>query len=126
MKPKLIVVVNNTAEVEYDREKPVEPRQLAALDRMDQMLDRGIELAGRTIDHPDVKLRAHFVASNLVQALRDENGSSIALLTAYLAVRLPELRQIRITEQDGGLEIDLNYSGIDANAVPIAIPGKLN
>ena len=126
MNQKLVIVVNNSPEVEYDRSVKLDEEQARSLDMMDNKMDTGIPIDDQMVNQPDVKQRAHFVASQLFQALSDDNASAIASLTAYLATRLPEARQVRITQKEGGVEIDINYSDIDASATPVTMPGRLN
>lgn len=126
MSQKLTILVNNTAEVEYDRGRPLRPQQLESLNKMDLKMDQGIHLGEELIPNPDTKQRAHFIASLLLDALRNEQDAAIASYSAYLATRLPDVRQVRMAEKTDGVEIDFNYSEIDADAAPISMPGRMN
>ena len=126
MQEKLIIVINNIPEVEYDRNKSLTGDQLDSLERMDEKMRTGIPINNEMIGNPDTKQRAHFVASQLMNALQTENNAAIASCTAYLATRLPNVRQVRINSRENGLEIDFNYSDVNAGATPIQMPGKLN
>lgn len=114
--PVLTVVVNGQAVIEYDRRKLLAPRQQLFLDRMDQDMDGGIGLDGNTGSSPDLLARARFVANSLLQALESENDSVAAASCAYLAMRLPELKQVRADSNDGQLHIDLVF---DTPYVPV-------
>jgi len=108
--PMLTVVVNGQAVIEYDRRKPLAPRQQLFLDRMDQDMDGGISLSGKQEAPPDLLARARFVANSLLQALETENDSVAAATCAYLAVRLPGLKQVCADKKlDGQLHIDLVF-----------------
>jgi len=108
--PVLTVVINGQAVIEYDRRKPLAARQQLFLDRMDRDMDDGIGLDGQHEASPDLLARARFVANNLLQALESENDSVAAATCAYLAVRLPELKQVCADmKQDGQMHIDLVF-----------------
>jgi hypothetical protein len=107
--PVLTVVINGEAVIEYDRRKPLAPRQQSFLDRMDRDMDSGIGLHDQREAPPDLLSRARFVANSLLQALAAENDSVAAATCAYLAVRLPELKQVRADRKDGQTHIDLVF-----------------
>ena len=107
--PVLTVVINGQAVIEYDRRKPLAPRQQSFLDRMDRDMDRGIGLHDHQQASPDLLARARFVANSLLQALEAENDSVAAATCAYLALRLPELKQVRADQKDGQMHIDLVF-----------------
>ena len=107
--PVLTVVINGQAVIEYDRRKPLAPRQQSFLARMDRDMDSGIGMDGQQEASPDLLARARFVANSLLQALEVENDSVAAATCAYLAVRLPELKQVRADKKDGQMHIDLVF-----------------
>jgi len=111
----LAVVLNGTLQLEYHRDKPLPDAQHQYLDRMDQFMDSGITLGGVRINAPDQLQRAQFVASSLIQSLHDDNESLAAASCAYLATRIPELRQIKATEVNEQRSIDLVF---DKHYVP--------
>lgn len=114
---KLIVLLNGVSQLEFDRDKVLPTRQQEYLDRMDAQMDGGITLEDGRIDSPDAMQRARFVAVNLVQAVRNAEASVAAAMCAYLAVRLPELRQVSATEEGETVLIDLVFDEKPANAV---------
>lgn len=107
--PLLTVVLNGQAVIEYDRRKPLASRQRLFLDHMDRDMDSGFSLDGRQEASPDLLTRARFVATSLVEALEAANDSVAAATCAYLALRLPELKQVRADRKDGQLHIDLVF-----------------
>lgn len=107
--PKLTVVMNGQSMIEYDRHKPLASRQRLFLDHMDRDMDAGFSLDGKLETSPDLLARARFVANSLVEALVAENESVAAATCAYLALRLPELKQVRVDEKDGQMHIDLVF-----------------
>ncbi len=56
--PMLTVVINGEAVIEYDRRKPLDPRQQLFLDRMDRDMDSGVHLDGHQESSPDFLARA--------------------------------------------------------------------
>lgn len=114
--PMLTVVINGEAVIEYDRRKPLAPRQQSFLDRMDQEMDTGISENGDLEASPDALARARFVANSLLAALEEQNDSLAAATCAYLALRLPELKQVRAHQKDGETHIDLVF---DKPYVPV-------
>ncbi len=80
-------------------------------------MDGGITLEDGPVDEPDLMQRARFVAMNLVQAVRNGEDSVAAAMCAYLALRLPELRQVSATEEGETVLIDLVFDEKPSNAV---------
>ena len=114
--PMLTVVVNGEAVIEYDRRKPLAPRQALFLDRMDLDMDSGIGPENQRAAPPDLMARARFVANSLFEALDAQNDSVAAATCAYLAQRLPELKQVCADQKDGQTHIELVF---DKPHVPI-------
>ena len=107
--PMLTVVLNGQAVIEYDRRKPLASRQQLFLENLDRDMDNGFSLEGRQEASPDLLTRARFVATSLVQALEAENDNVAAATCAYLALRLPELKQVRADRKDGQMHINLVF-----------------
>jgi hypothetical protein len=124
MNDKLVVLFNGQAVVEYDRGKRLPGHQRQYLDRMDADMDAGIDLNGEAIDAPDAVQRAKFVAMHMVQALLDEHDAMIAAGCAYLANRLPELKQVKVVQQGEDLMLDLIFDQAHDNQVVVSFePG---
>jgi len=47
--------------------------------------------------------------ANLLSALKMEDESMAAAMCSYLAIRLPELKQVKIEENDGEVSIELVF-----------------
>lgn len=105
----MAVLLNGVAQLEYDRNKPLPAHQAAYLDRMDATMDDGIRLDDEVVRNPDRNQRARFAAANLVHALKRDDEPMAAALCSYLAVRLPELKQVRIEEAAAGVSIELVF-----------------
>ena len=107
--PILTVVINGQPVIEYDRRKPLVSHQRRFLDRMDRDMDAGIAVEGERVMQPDLAIRAQFVASSLIEAAENGNDSVAAATCSWLALRLPDLKQVRADGRDGRLHIDLVF-----------------
>lgn len=121
MNDVLIVQMNGTPVVEYDRSKPLPEQQQAYLDRMDSKMDLGITLNDEFIIDPDPLQRARFVASQMVQGLVVDNDQLIAATCAWLALRVTDLRQVRVSDSDDGTLIDLVFDENRVNQVQVQL-----
>jgi len=119
MSERLAVLVNGQAVIEYDRSKPLTDKQQQYLDKMDQEMNAGINLAGMAIEQPDQIQRAKFVANALLQSIQSDDEPRIAATCSYLAVRLPELKQIRADMNQDNFNIDLVFDEKFKNQVRV-------
>ena len=96
--------------LEFDRNARLPGRQRDFLDKMDEDMDKGIQLAGRQVSQPDRLQRAQYVAMHLLQAFRENNQGMINATAAYLSQRLPELKRIQVqtAATQGSLELILD------------------
>ena len=95
MSDGMVVLVNGEALFEYDRTKVLPEQQKQYLDRMDQKMEAGIQLGDEMVVNPDQQQRAQFVALTLLNAVEKDDEASIAAMSAYLAVRYPDLKQVK-------------------------------
>ena len=121
MSDTLTILFNAQAVVQYDRSKALSPQQQEYLQRMEDKMGLGIMLGSDFIIDPDPLQRAKFVASQLGQALLGDNEQLIAATCAWLASRVPELKQVRIGEQADGLSIDLVVDESRVNQVSVSL-----
>jgi len=105
----LVAVINGDSKIEYDRSKVLPENQQSYLDKMDEKMDMGIPSGPGNIFAPDQAQKALFVANQLMAAIDDDNEQLIAASMAYLAIRLPELKQVSIKDKDDKKEISLIY-----------------
>jgi len=105
----LAVVINGELTLQYDRAKPLPGQQREYLDRMDEKMDRGIDLNGERIDAPDATARAQLVAMYLIDALQTNNEPLAVAMCSYLAVRLPELKQVKADVAGDEIAVDLVF-----------------
>jgi hypothetical protein len=105
----MAVLLNGIAQLEYDRDKLLPAHQAAYLDKMDTTMDKGILVGNETVCNPDLNQRAQFAAANLVHALKTDDEAMAAAMCSYLAIRLPELKQVRIEEVNGEVAVELVF-----------------
>jgi len=120
------VFVNGQSQIEYDRSKSLPEKQLEYLEKMDQEMSSGFELAGEEIADPDLLQRAQFVAGYLAQALLSENDAMIAASCAWLSLRLQDLKQVKIIHDEQQISIDLVFDENRVNQVKVdlSMPSK--
>ncbi len=106
---KLVVVINGDPVVEYDRGRELPDQQLEYLNRMDQRMDDGISIGSNSVDAPDLVQRATFVANNLIEALRADDEPIMAAACAYLANRLPDLKQVKAEDRGEQTTVELVF-----------------
>ena len=105
----LVAVVEGDPVVEYDRDVTLVENQQQYLEKMENKMDQGIPLGQGNVFAPDMEQKAQFVATQLFMALETENEQLIAASMAYLATRLPELKQVSTKEKNGEKQISLIY-----------------
>lgn len=119
MSEKLVVMLNGVSQIEYDRSGTLPDRQREYLDRLDQQLDRGVELNGEHVEQPDRIQRAQFVAVHMIHAIKSENEPLAAATCSYLADRLPDLKQVKADEDGEEISIDLVFDEQPVNQVQV-------
>jgi len=105
----MAVLLNGIAQLEYDRDRSLPKDQRQYLNKMDEKMASGITLDKQSITNPDLNQRAQFVAQNLAQAIKDNREANVAAMASWLASRLPELKQVKITEAETGFGIELVF-----------------
>lgn len=105
----LAVLLNGIAQLEYDREIPLTEYQQGYIEAMDTKMDVGINIDGQDIERPDINQRVQFVAANMLNAMKNNEEGMTSALCSYIASRLPDLKQIKIHENDSSVTIDLVF-----------------
>jgi hypothetical protein len=105
----MAVFLNGIAQLEYDRDRLLPDHQAAYLDKMDAKMDAGILLGNETIKEPDQNQRTQFAAANLAHALHAEDEAVAAAMCSYLAIRLPELKQVVIKDDEEEISIEFIF-----------------
>ena len=113
------VLLDGIAQLEYDREKLLPDHQAAYLDKMDEKMAEGIVIGEEEIKNPDVNQRAQFVVGNLLHALKTDNEQVAGAMCSYLAIRMPDLKQVKINEQEGKVTIEFDFENEYTNQVAV-------
>lgn len=119
MSDKLVIFLNGASVIEYDRAVRLPGHQRQYLDKMDRDMDDGIEMNGQRVVNPDLQQRAQYIAMHLAQAIINDNEALIAAMCAYLATRIPELKQVKAVEQDDKISLDLVINDEQQNQVAV-------
>lgn len=109
MSNMMAVFLNGIAQLEYNRDHLLPDHQVAYLDKMDGKMDEGIVVGSEKVENPDLNQRAQFAAANLLHALNTDDESMAAAMCSYLAIRLPDLKQVRFEAENGEASIELIY-----------------
>jgi hypothetical protein len=105
----MAVFLNGIAQLEYDRDRLLPDHQAAYLDKMDAKMDAGILVGNKTVRDPDQNQRTQFAAANLAHALQAQDEAVAAAMCSYLAIRLPDLKQVKIEDEDGEISIEFIF-----------------
>lgn len=121
MSDTMVVLINGEALFEYDRTKTLFEKQRQYLDKMDLQMDEGIRLGNEAVANPDQQQRAQFVAFTLLTAIKQDNEPVIAAMNSYLAIRYPDLKQIKadIDENTKMVMFDLIFDSEHKNQVKV-------
>ncbi len=119
MRYKLAILLNSIAQIEYDRNVALDAKLADYLDNMDSKMDAGITIGEQQIPSPSSEQKAEFVASNLYHAIKADNEGMASAMTSYLAVRLADLKQVKFSDQDGNVSIELVYDEVYDNQVAV-------
>ena len=109
MSNMMAVFLNGIAQLEYNRDQLLPDHQAAYLDKMDSKMEEGIVVGNEKVENPDLNQRAQFAAANLLHALNTDDESMAAAMCSYLAIRLPELKQVRFEDDNGEVSIELVF-----------------
>ncbi len=63
--------------------------------------------------------KAEFVASNLYHAIKGNNEAMASAMASYLAVRIPDLKQVKYHDTDGNVGIELVYDEVYTGQVAV-------
>jgi len=109
MAPSLAVVVDGTQILHYDRNNPLPEEQQRSLEKMDKKMDQGISFGTQTFSTPGMQERAQYIANMLITALNEKNDPLAAATCAWLAVRMPDLQQVKSKMKDDHNMIELIF-----------------
>ncbi len=126
MSTKLVIVVNGQSMIEYDRNTRLPGHQRQFLDKMDSDMGTGVSINGERIEQPDLKVRAQYIAMHLVQSILKDDDAMIAATCAYLATRIPDLKQVQAVEQGDNISFDLIFSDEQKSQITVQFDPGLN
>lgn len=111
MSDKVGFLMDGQEVLTYDRSQDLPEQHRAYIDKMDEHMDEGIDLAGTHIDQPDLQQKSQFVALNLVQSLLKEDDQTAIMMFTYLVNRMPDLKQAKskIQEGESGKKIGVEF-----------------
>lgn len=105
----LAIVVNDQLTLQYDREKALPAHQQEYLAKLDSKFDQGIELQGEFLQQPDMEQRAKYMALSLMEGIIYQEDAKAAVSMAWLATRLPDLKQVKAIVDEQGTQFDLIF-----------------
>ena len=120
----MAVLLNGVAQLEYDRHRPLSEYQKDYLENMDRKMDNGIQLGDKEIDQPDTMQKVKFVAGNLLHAMKADDEAMSAAFCSYIATRMPDLDQVKITDIKDEISIELVFD--QEYRKQVTIPATIN
>ena len=119
-----IVSLNSNKVLEYFRDRKLTNKQVQDLERAEKKLIAGRHLAGKFISSPNPQEKAVFMANQLATALDEDNETALGICCAYLATRYPDLKQLKLTNHEGRLSIELINDKEFSDQAPIKFVAK--
>ena len=113
MADTISVYINTNEVLKYDKPARHTGIERRFLDEMDLDLDEGIHLNDELIESPDKMQRASYVAMSLLYGIETENNDMVSIACAYLANRLPDLKQIHATEEGQDVTLDFIFDEVN-------------
>jgi glycine/serine hydroxymethyltransferase len=107
--PSLAVIVDGQKILHYDRNNSLPKEQMDYLDKMDEKMNQGISFGTQQFTSPGKEERAQYVANTLISALSNNDDGLAAATCAWLAVRLPDLQQVKSKVKDDHNMIELIF-----------------
>ena len=91
----------------HNRSVALPDQQAKYLNNLDAKFERGIELHGEKLDNPSLEQRAQFMALSMMEGIMYQEDAKAAASLAWLATRMPELKQVvaHVTEQGTRFEL---------------------
>ena len=105
----LAIVINDDLKLQYDRSKQLPENQQQYLLTLDKKFDSGLELQGEKIDHPDIQQKARYMTLILMESILYQEDAKAAVSMAWLATRLPDLKQVKAIVDKNGTQFELVF-----------------
>lgn len=103
------VLIDGVAQLEYSRGTDLPQKQQDFLAQIDTRLEQGFDLGGEVISTPDLAQKAQLIALQLIQYIKKDDEAHAAAFCAWLATRLPDLKQVKIDDSSGEVSIELVF-----------------
>lgn len=107
--PSLAVILDSAETLMYDRNRDLPEKQVEYLHVMDGRMDLGFMLSGESILEPGIMERAQFVSLQLIDSLGCGEDGLAAACCAWLATRLPDLKQLKSQTTPQGYKIEFVF-----------------
>jgi hypothetical protein len=122
-KLKCLVTYNGNGVVEYDRNKALGEKQSEYLDKMDEAMDKGINLQNQNVQNPDINQRLEFVAGQLYLAVKSNDDANISAMCTYIALRKPDAGEIKLDDQSGEIHMEIIVGKQDnrTSGIPVTL-----
>jgi hypothetical protein len=105
----LAIVVNDQLTLQFDRSKELPENQQQYLAKLDEKFDQGIELQGEKIDKPNIQQKARYMALSMMEGIMYQEDAKAAVSMAWLATRLPDLKQVLAMVDEKGTQFELVF-----------------
>jgi len=105
----LAVVVNDQLMLEYNRDVALDENKQKYIESLDAKFDQGIELEGEALSNPTVQQRAQFISLSLMEGLMYKDDKMASASLAWLALRLPDLKQVVAHVDHNGTKFELVF-----------------
>ncbi len=105
----LAIVINDQLKLQYDRSKQLPEHQQQYLSNLDNKFTKGLELQGEKIDDPNIEQKARYMSLILMESILYKEDSKAAVCLAWLATRLPDLKQLKAIVDDQGTQFELIF-----------------
>ena len=105
----LAIVVNDQLKLEYDRAKELPENQQQYLNNIDHKFSSGLELQGEQIDKPTIEQKARYMSLILMESIIYQEDDKAAVSMAWLATRLPDLKQLKAIVDEQGAQFELIF-----------------
>ncbi len=105
----LAIVINDQLRLQYDRSKQLPEHQQQYLVNLDNKFSKGLELQGEKIDNPNIEQKARYMSLILMESILYKEDSKAAVCLAWLATRLPDLKQLKAIVDDQETQFELVF-----------------
>ena len=105
----LAIVINDQLTLQFDRSKELPENQQQYLNNLDDKFSQGLELQGEMIDNPNIEHKARYMALILMESIIYQEDDKAAVSMAWLATRLPDLKQVKAIVDDKGTQFELIF-----------------